>query len=130
MAKFGARSRRMLKTCHPDLQRVAAVVIKHFDFSVIEGERDKAAQNRYYDQGLSKVHFPHGKHNRHPSEAMHCMPYPIKWNDRERITLLAGHIIQAGHDLGLIIRWGGDWDRDTEVKDNNFDDLAHYELVG
>jgi len=29
------------------------------------------------------------------------------------------------HDL----RWGGDWDRDTQVDDNNFDDLVHFELV-
>jgi hypothetical protein len=30
----------------------------------------------------------------------------------------------------LKLRWGGDWDMDTEVKDNKFDDLVHFELVG
>jgi len=26
------------------------------------------------------------------------------------------------------IRWGGDWDMDTQTKDNKFDDLVHFEL--
>ena len=30
--------------------------------------------------------------------------------------------------MGLKIRWGGDWDMDTQVKDNNFDDLPHFEI--
>ena len=28
------------------------------------------------------------------------------------------------------IRWGGDWDSDGEIKDNNFDDLVHIEIIG
>ena len=28
----------------------------------------------------------------------------------------------------LKIRWGGDWDMDTQTKDNKFDDLVHFEL--
>ena len=31
--------------------------------------------------------------------------------------------------MGIDIRWGGDWDRDTEVRDNKFDDLVHFEIV-
>ena len=30
--------------------------------------------------------------------------------------------------MGLKIRWGGDWDNDTEVKDTGFKDLPHFEL--
>lgn len=36
------------------------------------------------------------------------------------------------HSDGLIthrLRWGGDRDRDMEVKDNDFDDLMHFEFV-
>jgi len=35
-------------------------------------------------------------------------------------------------DIGEIeheVRWGGDWDRDTELKDNRFMDLVHIELI-
>ena len=28
------------------------------------------------------------------------------------------------------IRWGGDWDGDTDVKDQKFMDLPHFELIG
>jgi len=31
--------------------------------------------------------------------------------------------------MGVTLRWGGDWDRDTEVQDNSFDDLVHFEIV-
>ena len=30
---------------------------------------------------------------------------------------------------GIPLRWGGDWDVDTELKDNDFDDLPHFELL-
>ena len=30
--------------------------------------------------------------------------------------------------MDINLRWGGDWDQDTEVKDNRFDDLGHFEL--
>jgi len=26
------------------------------------------------------------------------------------------------------IRWGGDWDSDTDLKDNTFNDLPHFEI--
>jgi len=31
--------------------------------------------------------------------------------------------------MGVDLRWGGDWDGDTEVRDNGFDDLVHFEIV-
>lgn len=31
--------------------------------------------------------------------------------------------------MGVKIRWGGDWDLDTDLKDNTFDDLPHFELI-
>jgi len=30
--------------------------------------------------------------------------------------------------MGIRLRWGGDWDGDTELDDNKFDDLPHFEL--
>ena len=30
--------------------------------------------------------------------------------------------------MGIPVRWGGDWDDDTEVKDTGFKDLPHFEL--
>ena len=39
-----------------------------------------------------------------------------------------GFVLGIASQMGLKIRWGGDWDRDTEVKDNRFDDLPHFEI--
>jgi len=31
--------------------------------------------------------------------------------------------------LGVELVWGGNWDRDQELGDSNFDDLPHFQLV-
>jgi hypothetical protein len=49
----------------------------------------------------------------------------------DRFRYFAGFVVGIGAMLDIQIRWGGDWDRDTEVRDNRaFNDLAHFELVG
>jgi hypothetical protein len=45
------------------------------------------------------------------------------------MTLFAGFVIGTAALMGISIRWGGDWDRDTYTKDNSFDDLVHFELI-
>ena len=103
--------------------------IKFIDFSIIYGQRSETEQTAAYESGNSQVPWPNSTHNTDPSEGIDVAPYPIAWDDRERFTLLAGVILMCGFMLGIILRWGGDWDRDTEVKDNSFDDLGHFELV-
>ena len=36
--------------------------------------------------------------------------------------------LAAGIDVNL--RWGGDWDRDFDLKDQRFNDYPHFELHG
>ena len=66
--------------------------------------------------------------------AVDAVPYPVDWNDTNRMRFFAGYvqgIARALYDMERIdhlIRWGGDWDSDGEVKDNNFDDLVHIEI--
>lgn len=135
MSKYSDTSKGRLKTCHKDLQLIFNTVIAHFDNSILCGHRDEAAQMEAYNSGKSKVKWPNGKHNRVPSMAVDAAPYPIDWEDRERLTLFAGYVLGVAevlHDEGMVthrLRWGGDWDIDTEVADNGFDDLVHFELV-
>ena len=128
MPKFGTRSKKNLYTAHPDLIKVFKEVVKNFDCTVIEGHRIKERQNKLFDEGKSKLKYPKGKHNASPSNAVDVAPYPIDWNDRERFTYFAGYVLGVAYRMGVNIRWGGDWDMDTQVKDNNFDDLPHFEL--
>lgn len=135
MSSYSVRSRERLNTCHKDLRMIFNAVIHHFDNSILCGHRDEAAQMEAYNSGRSKVKWPNGKHNRTPSMAVDAAPYPLDWQDRERFHYFAGYVMGVAAILysdGLIthrLRYGGDWDMDTEVADNGFDDLVHFELV-
>lgn len=135
MYKFSQSSLTQLATCHKDLQIIFHEVIKYFDCKIIEGFRNKEAQNKAYLEGKSKLQWPNGNHNFYPSNAVDVIPCPVDWNDRERMAYFAGWVMMCAKILkaqGKIthdIKWGNDWNNDTHVKDNNFDDLPHFELV-
>ena len=128
MPKFRRKSLSKLETCDKRLQDLFLRVVKKFDCTILEGHRSKDRQNKLFDEGKSKLKYPKGKHNSLPSKAVDVAPYPIDWNDRERFTYFAGYVVGIAYQMGLKIRWGGDWDMDTQVKDNNFDDLPHFEI--
>lgn len=129
MPSYSQRSKARLATCHENIQRVMNKVIEDFDCTILCGHRSKDEQDAAFNVGKSKVKWPHGKHNKKPSEAVDVIPYPINWGDRERMSYFAGQVVATGRSMGITLRWGGDWDRDTEVADNSFDDLVHFELV-
>ena len=128
MPRFGRKSKERLATCEKDLQMVFNEVIKHVDCSVLEGHRSAERQDKLFDEGKTKVKYPNGRHNANPSRAVDVAPYPIDWDDRERFHLFAGFVLGIATQMGLNIRWGGDWDQDFEVQDNKFDDFPHFEL--
>ena len=128
MPKFGRKSKERLSTCDERVQKVFNEVIKHVDCSVLEGHRSKDRQNKLYEEGKTKVKYPNGRHNRQPSSAVDVTPYPVDRKDRERQTLFAGFVIGVASQMGIKLRWGGDWDQDFQVVDNRFDDFPHFEL--
>ena len=128
MPHFGKSSKKRLNTCDSKLQEVFNEVIKHVDCSVLEGHREKDRQNKLFKEGKTKVKYPDGRHNRQPSSAVDVTPYPVDWKDRERQTLFAGFVIGVASQMGINLRWGGDWDQDFQVVDNRFDDFPHFEL--
>ena len=129
MPSFGDRSRAKLDTCHKDLQELCELVIETYDFTVLEGHRSNERQEELFRQGKSKLRAGKSKHNRSPSIAVDIAPYPIDWDNASRFYLLAGFMFQAAHDLGVTLRWGGDWDRDWDHADQSFMDLPHFEIV-
>ena len=129
MPNFSDKSLAKLATSDPRLQRVFHEVVRNFDCTILEGHRNRERQNQMVAEGKSQVRWPDGKHNTVPSMAVDVCPYPIVWDDRERQTLFAGFVLATAKAMGVNLRWGGDWDRDTEVRDNGFDDLVHFELV-
>ena len=129
MPKFGSRSRNNLETCHEDLQDLFNEVIKHVDCSVICGHRNQQEQAEAFKKKRTKVKYPKGRHNASPSMAADVVPYPIDWDDRERFHLFAGFVLGIAQSMEINIRWGGDWNKNFEVDDNNFDDFPHFEII-
>ena len=129
MPRFGKSSRERLATCDEKLQDVFNEVIKHVDCSVLEGHRDERKQDKYFEEGKTKVRYPMGRHNSKPSRAVDVVPYPVDWKDRERFHLFAGFVLGMARRMGISLRWGGDWNMNFEVDDNKFDDFPHFELV-
>ena len=57
----------------------------------------------------TKVKFPNSKHNVMPSNAVDVMPYPIDWNDMNRLQDFAATVKARAKSLGIEVQWGGDW---------------------
>ena len=130
MPRFGRTSQANLKECHWNLQVIFSRVIEEYDCSIIEGYRDKATQDKLFHGGQSKLQFPKSKHNRSPSHAVDAVPYPIDWKDTDRFYAFGGFVMGIAAQMGIKLRWGGDWDGDWQHKDQTFHDLPHFELVG
>jgi len=127
MHYFSEKSKSRLDSCHPDLQKIFNEALQIMDHSIIEGYRNSDRQHQLFLENKTKVRL--GKHNTIPSHAVDAIPYPVDWEDHKRMYLFAGIVLAIAHKLEIKIRWGGDWDSDTEVKDNKFNDLVHFELV-
>ena len=128
--RFSARSQDALDECDVRLQRVLAKAIEVLDFTVLEGHRGEARQNQMVANGKSKLRWPNSKHNQSPSLAVDIAPYPIDWaNQHSQFQYLAGVVMGIAHEMGIDLRWGGDWDRDGQLSDNTFNDLPHFEVV-
>ncbi len=130
MPYFSNSSKVKLATCDGELRRLFEEVIHHFDCKIICGHRSQAAQNTAYNNGFSKLKWPESCHNDRPSQAIDVVPWPINWNDTDRMRFFAGFVLGIAHNMGIRVRWGGDWDSDTELSDQTFMDLPHFELKG
>lgn len=127
--QFGKRSKRNLLELDPKLQLILNELITMIDVTISTGHRDEAEQNRLYREGFSKVQWPDSKHNVYPAQAVDVEPWPIDYSDVRRYYIMAGMIKHIAKVAGISIRWGGDWDGDGDLKDQSFNDLAHFELL-
>lgn len=125
--KLGQRSRDRLATVDPTLQAVIkrAFETVPFDVTVIEGIRSKERQVELVKQGASKT--MNSKHL--AGRAVDLAPYPVDWNDKSRFNVLAEHVLAAAKELGVKVRWGGDWNQNGDWRDERFYDGPHFELM-
>jgi peptidoglycan LD-endopeptidase CwlK len=131
MPKFSKKSLDKLETCDERLKKIALKVVENFDCVVVYGNRSKEDQDKAFKEGKTKLKFPLSKHNSLPSKAMDLAPFingEIVWDDRQ-CYYFAGYVIRVAEELGIKIRWGGDWNSNRTIKDQTFNDLVHFELV-
>lgn len=129
MPVFGSRSLSNLAGVHPDLRRVLDEAIKHIDFTVIQGQRGRKAQEAAKAAGNSNAGFGQSPHNYAPALAVDVIPYPFKdadWNDIPKFKAIADVVIAEGKKLGIEITWGGNW---KSLKDYPHLELANWKNI-
>ena len=129
MPEFSSLSKARLNFCDSKLQELFNEVIKEFDCTILCGHRTKEEQDDAFKAGNSKLEWPHSKHNKMPSEAVDAAPYPIDWSDKQRFAYFAGFVMGTASRLGIKLRWGGDWTKDNDLKNDSFVDAVHFELI-
>lgn len=142
MFYFGDSSKKRLVTLSPDLQKLLKTAIRYWDFTIVDGHRDEEAQNRAYNDGKSELRYPNSKHNLYPSHAVDIAPWRgrIIWGEtkaeRDDIIYMMGSIMGlakgmlASGEIKHEMRWGGDWNMNSIVNDESFEDLFHIEQLG
>lgn len=130
MYKLGKNSLKRLKGVNSDLVLIVvrAIQITKVDFAVIEGVRTPERQKELYEEGATKTLSS----NHLTGNAVDLAPWvegQIPWKDREAFKAVAEAMLKAGSELGISIRWGGDWDRDGDSGDETFYDGPHFELI-
>jgi len=138
MPSFSRRSKERLDSCHPRLIKLFEEVVKHYDCSILEGYRTPERQQELVDQGMSRT--LDSRHNRKPSMAVDCIPYPFKsadWTNMKRFYHFQGFVkgtcLQMQRDgrldASFELRSGLDWDGDNDLDDQaSFIDGPHFEI--
>jgi hypothetical protein len=101
--------------------------------TIIEGHRSDERQAEMLATGMSTLGPGKSKHNRSPSEAVDMAPIlsgKIPWEDKESFVMFGGFVMGIAHEMGIKIRWGGDWDSDWNVREHSLFDGPHFELIG
>lgn len=135
MPRFGKTSLAKLALAHVDIRAVMNMAIKVIDFTVIQTARTAAEHQRYQALGKTTIAYEDSKHSKVPSEGIDIAPWfkskpHVDWEDRETFIYLAGIIMSCATELGIELRWGGNWDMDEQIlSDQSFDDIGHFELI-
>ena len=138
---YGKRSKTVRHSLHPDLKVLVDELARYRNTSLYESIRTNARQDQLFADGKTKVKAGGSKHNPDAegySRAIDMIPYPFAikdWEDRDKFHLFAGYVLAIADRLfeegkmTMRVRWGGDWDKDWEASDNDFDDFPHFELI-
>lgn len=130
------RSEKRLEGVNPTLVSIVRRAAKRLPFSlfVVEGLRTKERQAALYAQGRTKpgpkvTWTMNSKHI--DGKAVDLAPLidgVIDWNDLKKFDQIAKAMIEAGKEVGVLVRWGADWDMDGLPRERGESDSPHFEI--
>ncbi len=147
MPKYGQTSESRLESVRSrSVKAVFRQVVRFFDNTIPKygGMRTIDEQIMLVNRGSSKT--LQSKHL--DGLALDALPYPVRWprqlnpdengmvqletakayaKDLGRFYYFGGYVLGTADCMGVRLRWGGDWDDDRDVHDQDFDDLVHFE---
>lgn len=130
------RSEKRLEGVNPTLVSIIRRAAKRLPFAlfVVEGLRSRERQAELYAQGRTKP----GKkvtwtlHSKHlEGKAVDLAPLingAIDWADLSKFDAIAKAMQDAAKEVGVTVRWGGDWDMDGQPRERGESDSPHFEL--
>lgn len=133
--QLSLRSLNNLTKVHPDLIKVVvrAIQITSVDFIVGAGARSLDEQRRLVAEGKSQTmdsrHLIQSDGLAHAVDLWPWVDGAIPWQEWSAFRHVATAMMTAAAQLGVELRWGGDWDRDGYSTDHSFLDGPHFELV-
>ena len=135
MYVLSARSRRNLEGVHPKLVSVVrrALELTDQDFTVVEGLRSLETQKAYVAKGVSKtMKSYHLQQKDGYGHAVDLYPYYNGSVQVEapfsRYKMISDAMMAAAKELGVVVTWGADWNRDGRTSDHSFIDSPHYQI--
>lgn len=124
MPYFGKTSRERMEGVDEDMIRLFEEVVKKVDCTILKdgGLRTKERQAELVAQGVSYT-----MNSRHLTGlALDVMPYPVDWQDKERLMMFATIVFATAQELGIKVRWGGHF---KKKNGRPFFDGPHWEKV-
>lgn len=140
---FGANSLKIRLTLHPDLVRLVDTVNSRWQCSLLSGGRTIKEQADFVNgtnlTGVNpdrtvKSQTMNSKHVIQSDGFSHAVdwgPDPVNFDKKNyqlNLIYFHGFVMATARELGIRVRYGGDWDRNNQISDESFIDSDHTEL--
>ena len=133
--KLSNRSLDRMKGVNPKLINLALLAIKRtpIDFGIawMGGLRTPEEQNQLFKDGYSQMdgYEKISKHQFGEAIDLNVFVGSKIVDNKEMLCVVAGVMFSCAAELNIRIRWGLDWNMNGDIRDNNFNDQYHFELI-
>jgi peptidoglycan L-alanyl-D-glutamate endopeptidase CwlK len=103
------------------------------DFGVawMGGMRTSEEQNQLFKEGYSKCdgYEKISKHQTGDAVDLNVFVGNKIVENKEMLCVVAGVMFACASEQGVNLRWGLDWNKNGDIRDNKFNDMYHFEIV-